>query len=135
MAKWVTGCIAVLASLAAIAQEVIVLDFGELPPVPAWLDGDVELPTGIDFRLIWTAPEVREDGSLLTEDEILNYTLYYRANEDSWQTIVVDDPSVKEWLITNLPPAIWQFKATVTANCDSGPCTSAESVTLTEDRR
>ncbi|TNE94450.1 MAG: fibronectin type III domain-containing protein [Gammaproteobacteria bacterium] len=63
--------------------------------------------------LSWTPPLTREDGSALTHSQIAGFRIYFRLrHQQSFDTILIDDPSTTSYVLDNLPAGAYEFAIT-----------------------
>ncbi len=63
--------------------------------------------------LSWSAPQTREDGSVLKPGQIAGFRIYYRLrHEDRFNVIPVNNPERTSQPLTSLPPGAYEFAIT-----------------------
>lgn len=73
---------------------------------------DTSSQTGV-VLLSWAAPSSRTDGSYLSMSELQGYRIYYGTTSENLAMMVdLDDDSITEYTITNLPSGTYYFAVT-----------------------
>ncbi len=63
--------------------------------------------------ITWTAPSMREDGSVLSLSEIAGYRAYYGTTAGDYQTQVdINDPTATEYTLADLSPGTYYIVLT-----------------------
>ncbi len=63
--------------------------------------------------LTWTAPLLRENGTLLSPSELVGYQIYYTIEETGESTMIeIDDINADHYELKNLAPGTYYFAVT-----------------------